>query len=267
MGHQENQERSTADWLEFYNKHAQHPSNTLPATDGHVVFRHYRAEFLLNLLLATVKTFNVTSVLDVGSEEGFISARLSQEGLDVTALDLSMRRLQDMRTREQLENVELIQGDGSHLPFANNSHEMVLVMDVIEHIPDFDLAVAESIRVAKKCWIFSTNTHGLHRRIISALGRKDIVERADLRVGHLHVFTYSNLKKKLQSCADELNITEEKSLFSTPPLVSVLTLNGLLRGSFVPIWLNLFNAALPRISKNWFANWIVLVASKDEGQS
>ena len=264
MKYQVTQERSAADWIELYDKLSQCHHSTLSPTDGRVIWRRYRSQLLLKLLLDTAKTFNVTSVLDIGSEEGFFTAQLSHQGLDVTALDLSMGRLLDMRTREQVKDIKMIQGDASRLPLADNSYDMVLVLDIIEHIPDFDMAVTESIRIAKKCWVFSTNMHGLHRRIACAVGMKGVIERADRRIGHLHVFTYSNLKRRLRPYIDELSIKKERNLFTLPPIITALTLNGLLRGSFASTWLDLFNAVLPKISKNWFANWIVMVAFKED---
>jgi len=248
---------------EFYEGHAHNHHSKQSPTDGRTVFRHYRASLLLKLLSSTLTTIPIRSVLDIGSEEGFLSVQLSRQGLDVTALDLSRGRLLDMRKRERADKIIAIQGDGSRLPLADESYDMVLVTDIIEHIPDFDLAVLESLRVTKRCWIFSTNMHGLHRQIACAMGKKDLVDKIDRGIGHLHVFTYDNLKNRLMLHLGGLHVEEELVLFTVPPIVTLLTFNGLLRGDFVPHWLNLFNSLMPKFSKNWFANWIVLVAFKE----
>ncbi len=84
------------------------------------------------------------SVLDIGTRDGYIAELLTKEFGEVWALDLQ---------KPKLNNKEIIavQGDVTDLQFDNQSHDVVLCCEVLEHIPTCKLerACAEISRVAK----------------------------------------------------------------------------------------------------------------------
>ncbi len=84
------------------------------------------------------------SVLDIGARDGYISRLLASRFRRVTALDLEKPAL-------TLENVETVKGDVTKLDFPDNSFDVIVCTEVLEHIPRELLGQAcrEIIRVAR----------------------------------------------------------------------------------------------------------------------
>ena len=93
----------------------------------------------------------VTSVLDVGCGDGAVTNSLVDDGLEVTGIDASKVALSYFRGKS-------IVGDIEKLPFANDSFDVVISTEVLEHLPPKkgDLVLAELERVARKAIILST---------------------------------------------------------------------------------------------------------------
>lgn len=84
---------------------------------------------------------NRRSVLDIGARDGFFSALLREHFDRVTALDLQMPRF-------QIEGIQKVQGDVTHLDFPDNAFDVVFCAEVLEHVPQLDQACHEIGRVA-----------------------------------------------------------------------------------------------------------------------
>jgi hypothetical protein len=85
------------------------------------------------------------SALDVGARDGYVSVRLTEFFDAVTALDLEKPRIDHPA-------VACTEGDLRALPFADNSFDLVMCAEVLEHIPPQALggACAELARVTSK---------------------------------------------------------------------------------------------------------------------
>ena len=87
-------------------------------------------------------------ILDAGAGEGFIAARLARgEDRQVTLVDLSEEAL---RYAAALcpENCIFVRSDVTHLPFADESFELVVCSEVLEHLPDPAAGLRELLRVS-----------------------------------------------------------------------------------------------------------------------
>ena len=113
--------------------------------DGHWWFVARR-----NLLLFALRQWRNTlpeqlHLLDVGCGTGGTLDRLrpfgSVVGLDVEALALSFCR--------ERGHHQLVQASATSLPFADNTFDVVVALDVLEHLPDDRTAAAEIARVLK----------------------------------------------------------------------------------------------------------------------
>jgi hypothetical protein len=82
--------------------------------------------------------------LDVGSRDGYMSKLLADRFGSVVALDLERPDIKHL-------GVECVQGNASHLEFADDSFDLVLCAEVLEHVPSSVLrqVCAEITRVAK----------------------------------------------------------------------------------------------------------------------
>jgi len=87
------------------------------------------------------------SILDIGCGDGRLTNRLAQTGRRVVGLDLSRSALRHVQGRR-------VAGSVVRLPFADDSFDLVLTTEMVEHLPDEALAVAatELQRVARR-WI------------------------------------------------------------------------------------------------------------------
>jgi len=84
------------------------------------------------------------NALDIGSRDGYLSKMLADRFGRVVALDLETPSVDH-------PGVECVQGNATHLQFADDSFDLVLCAEVLEHVPNHLLrqVCAEITRVAK----------------------------------------------------------------------------------------------------------------------
>ncbi len=108
------------------------------------VGRHRLIESLLTSHFGT-STASDRTLLDIGCGTGAMSSRLRRWGRVVSA-DFSPLALQFSRRRGLSA---LVTADAMRLPFASNSFDVLIAMDMLEHLPDDALALKEFYRVLK----------------------------------------------------------------------------------------------------------------------
>ena len=104
------------------------------------------------------------STLEVGSAEGYITRSLALKEVvsHGAAYDKSSLRLNKGRRKADLEGlngkIQFILGDAKNLPFKDKTYDVVMLLDVLEHIPkkeDVIKSLKEAYRVASKGVIIS----------------------------------------------------------------------------------------------------------------
>lgn len=103
-----------------------------------------RGNFVKQIVSHSLECQNL-SVLDFGSGEGGTSKVFSKNNF-VVSFDLSLIRLQ---RQIGLDKFYKVNGNGLIQPFRNNSFDLVIVQDVIEHLPTINDFYLEIIRVLK----------------------------------------------------------------------------------------------------------------------
>ncbi len=96
---------------------------------------HYRTELLQKL--GVVRTDGL--VVDVGGRDGRLLA----------ALGVTRGVLVDMEVAPREPSVAYVRGSGLELPVATGSADVVVALDVIEHVPDDATFVQELVRIAR----------------------------------------------------------------------------------------------------------------------
>ena len=96
-----------------------------------------------------IDLFNPATVLDVGCAKGFLVYALEQNGVEAWGIDASEYAVENA---EEAIRDKITLGMAEKLPYDDNSFEVVTILDVMEHIPEKNVAktIKELLRVAKK---------------------------------------------------------------------------------------------------------------------
>jgi ubiquinone/menaquinone biosynthesis C-methylase UbiE len=93
------------------------------------------------------------SILDLGCGWGYYSIYLGKKGFNIVSIDLSPNRVKKAKQVAEKEkvnsNLNFLSGDITLLPFASNTFDVVLCLDVLEYVKNDDKAVSEISRVLK----------------------------------------------------------------------------------------------------------------------
>lgn len=117
----------------------------------------HQTEFLVTANYLQKYLQEGTNVLDVGSGPGIYSIFCAEEGLDVTALDLSERNLKGLQVQIKNKPIEkqisMYHGNAKDLSaFDDNAFDLVLNMGPLYHLKhkeEKQIAINESLRVLK----------------------------------------------------------------------------------------------------------------------
>jgi ubiquinone/menaquinone biosynthesis C-methylase UbiE/uncharacterized protein YbaR (Trm112 family) len=120
-------------------------------SEPNAVLRLARTYRLLELL----DTLDFESVLDVGGGEGYLAALVRDLGRanTVHSSDLSVEACQ---RAGEIFDIQGLAADSARLPFADNSYDLVICSEVLEHLSRPVLAIAELARVARKFVVITT---------------------------------------------------------------------------------------------------------------
>ena len=119
-------------------------------------------------------------IVDVGGCWGWHWRLLSRQRSDITVFIVDFIRSSLISAIDVLgdmvnENVILVHGDATALPFPDNSFNGLWTVQTLQHIPNFPLAVKEACRVLQKGGVFinySLNNSRLVSLIYLLLGKK-----------------------------------------------------------------------------------------------
>ena len=85
--------------------------------------------------------------VDVGVGEGFALERMYPAGTPVVAIEY--RHDKAKVASDRLAALQVVRADAGVLPFPDASADLVTSIEVLEHLPTFEPAVAEMARI---CW-------------------------------------------------------------------------------------------------------------------
>ncbi len=101
-------------------------------------------------------------ILEIGTGEGMVAARVAArfDGAPVVGVDL---RDDELATQWRDRGLVGTFADAASLPFADRAFDLVLAIEVLEHLPDPDAALAEIARVATGAVVLSVPAEPLWR--------------------------------------------------------------------------------------------------------
>lgn len=146
-----------------------------PCSERHDVTRSRRRQFVMSNLIATQSS----AILDVGTGLGIYSREISASVNFLLGIDIDEDSLRKAREVESHSCYAVMNGE--KLALRDGSFDCVMMIEVIEHIPDDRSAIAESHRVLKEDGVliitapnrlFPFETHGIKigSRILGSKG-------------------------------------------------------------------------------------------------
>lgn len=96
------------------------------------------------VIVDIISSINPDNILDIGCGGGLFISELQKHGYKIIGIDISYNLLSKIR-----ENKILVCGRSELLPFKDNSFNLVLCTEVLEHIFDLDKALNEIKRIVK----------------------------------------------------------------------------------------------------------------------
>jgi ubiquinone biosynthesis O-methyltransferase len=99
-------------------------------------------------------------VLDVGCGGGFMAEELARQGAAVSAVDPSQAAIVSAKAHSEASGLTIryLVGRGESLPFADREFDVVVCVDVLEHVRDLGLVIAEIRRVLRPGGLFLFDT-------------------------------------------------------------------------------------------------------------
>ncbi len=120
-------------------------------------------KFLLNIFISNILKIvsnlaqkeNISYILDAGCGEGFIACEIRKQmpSINIVGIDISEQSLQ--LAKKLNSNVNFIKADITKIPYDRNAFDLVLALEVLEHLSDPQLALEELKRVTKKYCLIS----------------------------------------------------------------------------------------------------------------
>lgn len=130
-----------------------------------------RFKFLINLI---TKYFSFEKFLDVGCGMGHLMRNLLDKGYVGKGVEVSKDAL-NFYLSDLVKQKLVLSAGAEKLPFKENSFEMVICLDVMEHLPPFDVkkAISELIRVTKRYLVLTINLDNPYKYHPSMFTRKE----------------------------------------------------------------------------------------------
>lgn len=86
-------------------------------------------------------------VLEIGANEGWVAKAINEErGFEVVAID---NRKEARDNAMSFFGIEVLDGDANRLPFEDASFDCVVLGEILEHLPNPGVGLAEAFRVSR----------------------------------------------------------------------------------------------------------------------
>ncbi|HOA68052.1 MAG TPA: class I SAM-dependent methyltransferase [Methanosarcina thermophila] len=109
------------------------------------------SNFIENLKATVTPLENINRIIDIGCGEGFIINCLDFS--DITGVDISKSALK--LARDKNRNFNLCAGSVYELSFKNDSFDLAIATEVLEHLEEPERAIQEIRRVSRNYCVFS----------------------------------------------------------------------------------------------------------------
>jgi SAM-dependent methyltransferase len=151
-------------------------------------------------IVALVRTLGARRILDAGCGEGFTMRELQEDGVQaaMVGVDFSPTALA-WNQAHQMSGSPLNVADVRHLPFPEGSFDLVLCLEVLEHLPDSALGLRELLRVSQD-YVLVSVPHEPFFRVANFLRGKHLRALGN-DPEHLHNYSGSDFRRLVSAQA------------------------------------------------------------------
>ena len=118
--------------------------NRFNSSEDYVKFQQFQCQWILDNLENESINLSGKTILDLGSGNGGYTMEFAKRCKIVYGLDLNMSKMPFKK-----DNIVLLKGDATNLPFKDDSFDFVFCSSLIEHIPDQSKVIHEICRILK----------------------------------------------------------------------------------------------------------------------
>ena len=190
---------------------------------------------------------NKENVLEIGCGDGYGTFHFSKKVQSIIGLDISKKIVNHARDKYPQSNCKFQDFNGCNLPFEDESFDLVISFQVIEHVKDVDFYLQEIKRVLRRGGSFVVTTpnrsyrlapgekpfNRFHLREYDSLEFKDVLKKSfsDLELLSISASNeiYKHEKKKYEkklSSMDPLGLRHFFPSFLKRKIKSILTNNN-----------------------------------------
>lgn len=197
---------------------AQHESsNEAFFGKGAIFYFHERFERTTKMF---PKDLTNKTLLDLGCGSGVYSCHCAKKRAFVISLDCPFSYLDKTRIlankKGVISQIRLIQGSADLLPFRDSGMDIILALEILEHVPNYRFVLKEINRVLKKDgvlvfsfpskWSYKEFRDRSKREVFYFVNRK-LLKKPDVEKGfleHLHFFSIGQVIKELRNHGFEI---------------------------------------------------------------
>jgi 2-polyprenyl-3-methyl-5-hydroxy-6-metoxy-1,4-benzoquinol methylase len=171
------------------------PTNLVKHTSHNPIQKFLINNFFFSLI-SLIKSLETESILDAGCGEGFTMDKLIKSGIKAKLEGIEYSKESISFARKLFPNLIIKQASIYDLPYKDNSFDLVVCTEVLEHLREPEKAVKEMLRVSRKYLIISVPNEPFF--MLSNFLRGKNISRFGNDAGHINHWNPFGLKKLLE---------------------------------------------------------------------
>lgn len=152
-------------------------------------------QFLKDIYFS-VNQLRPKTILDIGCGEGFVDMYLLKNNprFQIKAIEVSKEKIK--KARKRAPGLSVQQGDAYDLPFGENSFDLTICLEVLEHLDKPEKVITEARRVSKKDCLFSVPNEPMFSLLTFISGK--YISRLGRHPDHFSFYTKKTFKELIQ---------------------------------------------------------------------